>query len=411
MRAGYRDPLGTWATNTLGTAHLLDALRPVSALRVVVAITTDKVYQNLEQPLPYRETDALGGHDPYSASKAAAELVIASYRDAFLAEQGVAVASARAGNVIGGGDWADDRLLPDAVRAWHHGQPLPVRRPEAIRPWQHVLEPLNAYLQLAEQLWAHPERAGGYNFGPHTHEAASVRQVIEHAQVLYGCGEVLWGDGQDGPHEAGWLALEIAKARHQLGLAPRWPWPPAWPAPWTGIAARPLAKQRAPCARPTSPPLKPPRPLPEVFPLSPMSRFTPHATPIADLILLERHSLGDARGFLERLYCQEELRPLLGERRIVQINRTLTAQAGTVRGLHFQHPPHAELKAVTCLRGAIFDVAVDLRQGSSTFLHWHAERLSGDQPRTLVIPEGFAHGFQTLTDNSGDSAAWQGRVL
>ncbi|MEA1051629.1 CDP-glucose 4,6-dehydratase [Lamprobacter modestohalophilus] len=223
VRAGYRDPLGTWATNTLGTAHLLDALRPVSALRVVVAITTDKVYQNLEQPLPYRETDALGGHDPYSASKAAAELVIASYRDAFLADQGVAVASTRAGNVIGGGDWADDRLLPDAVRAWQQGQPLQVRRPEAIRPWQHVLEPLNAYLQLAEQLWASPERAGAYNFGPHTHEAASVRQVIERAQVLYGCGEVIWGDGHDGPHEAGWLALEIAKARHQLGLAPRWP--------------------------------------------------------------------------------------------------------------------------------------------------------------------------------------------
>ncbi|MEA1051628.1 dTDP-4-dehydrorhamnose 3,5-epimerase family protein [Lamprobacter modestohalophilus] len=130
-----------------------------------------------------------------------------------------------------------------------------------------------------------------------------------------------------------------------------------------------------------------------------MSRFTPHATPIADLVLLERHPLGDARGFLERLYCQDELRPLLGERRIVQINRTLTAQAGTVRGLHFQHPPHAELKGVTCLRGAIFDVAVDLRQGSPTFLHWHAERLGGDQPRTLVIPEGFAHGFQTLTDD------------
>jgi CDP-glucose 4,6-dehydratase len=223
VRASYRDPLGTFASNVQGTANLLDALRPLRSVRAVVAITTDKVYRNLEQPFPYRETDALGGHDPYSASKAAAEMVIASYRDAFLAGQGVALASARAGNVIGGGDWSEDRLIPDAVRAWSAGQPLAVRRPAAIRPWQHVLEPLCGYLVLAERLWDAPQALpGAYNFGPETHEAASVREVITLAQKTYGQGEVEWGDGTAGPHEAGWLALEVAKAWHRLGVAPRW---------------------------------------------------------------------------------------------------------------------------------------------------------------------------------------------
>ena len=222
VRAGYRDPLGTFATNVQGTANLLEALRQLRQLRVVVAITTDKVYRNAEHAFPYREHDRLGGHDPYSASKAAAELVIDCYRDAFLAAQGVAVASARAGNVIGGGDWSADRLIPDAIRAWGTDQPLIIRRPEATRPWQHVLEPLAAYLRLAEQLWHQPTLAGAYNFGPHTHEAATVRQVIELAQSAYGSGTVHWGDGTDGPHEAGWLALEIAKARTQLGISPRW---------------------------------------------------------------------------------------------------------------------------------------------------------------------------------------------
>ena len=222
VRASYRDPLGTFSTNTQGTANLLEALRPLRHLRVVVAITTDKVYQTFEHPFPYRETDALGGHDPYSASKAAAELVIASYRDAFLAERGVAVASARAGNVIGGGDWSEDRLIPDAVRAWSAGRSLFVRHPAATRPWQHVLEPLGAYLRLAERLWDQPALAGPYNFGPLTHEAVSVREVIELARAAYGGGDIGYSDGADGPREAGWLALEIAKAREVLDVLPRW---------------------------------------------------------------------------------------------------------------------------------------------------------------------------------------------
>jgi CDP-glucose 4,6-dehydratase len=227
VRASYRDPLGTFSINIQGTANLLDALRGLDGPRVVVVITTDKVYQNHEHHFPYRETDTLGGHDPYSASKAAAEMVIASYRDAFLKEQGVAVASARAGNVIGGGDWSEDRLIPDAVRAWSSQQPLIIRRPDAIRPWQHVLEPLSAYLRLAEQLWDDPGLAGAYNFGPHPHEAVSVRHVIQRARIAYGRGISLWGNGREGPHEAGWLTLEIAKARAQLGVEPRWTPPQA----------------------------------------------------------------------------------------------------------------------------------------------------------------------------------------
>ena len=222
VRASYREPVATFASNIMGTAHVLDALRGLDSVRVALMVTTDKVYRNLEQPYPYREEDALGGHDPYSASKAASEIVIASYRDAFLKDQGVAVASARAGNVIGGGDWSEDRLIPDAVRAWQADEVLEIRRPQAIRPWQHVLEPMHGYLSLAEKLWHHPELAGAYNFGPHTHEAATVREVVELARQAYGKGQVHYGDGSSGPHEAGWLALETAKARAALGVQPRW---------------------------------------------------------------------------------------------------------------------------------------------------------------------------------------------
>lgn len=222
VRASYANPIETYAVNVMGTAHLLNALRDLASLRVAVMVTTDKVYQNLEHHYPYRENDVLGGHDPYSASKAASEIVIASYRDAFLKEQGVAVSSVRAGNVIGGGDWSVDRLIPDAVRAWQVGRVLDIRHPQAIRPWQHVLEPLNGYLLLAERLWSQPELAGAYNFGPYTHEAATVQKVIELARYFYGRGEISLDGGIVGPHEAGWLALETAKARVMLGTYPRW---------------------------------------------------------------------------------------------------------------------------------------------------------------------------------------------
>ncbi|APW45621.1 CDP-glucose 4,6-dehydratase [Rhodoferax antarcticus] len=227
VRASYRDPLATFSTNVMGTANLLESLRGLASVRVAVMVTTDKVYRNLEHAYPYREDDALGGHDPYSASKAASELVIASYRDAFLAQQGVAIASARAGNVIGGGDWSEDRLIPDAVRAWQAGQTLSIRSRQAIRPWQHVLEPLAGYLRLAEVLWEQPELAGAYNFGPPTHEAATVEKVMKMASSPYPYCATSYQINSSHPHETAWLALETAKARSVLGVHPRWTLPQA----------------------------------------------------------------------------------------------------------------------------------------------------------------------------------------
>lgn len=222
VRLSYSEPLQTFDTNVMGTANLLDALRGLPDVRVALCITTDKVYRNEEWPHPYRESDALGGHDPYSASKAAAELVAACYRDAFLAAQGVALATARAGNVIGGGDWSEDRLLPDAVRAWQGQIALDIRSPNAVRPWQHVLEPLAGYLRLAEMLWTRPELAGPYNFGPPSQDTATVRDVVELARAAYGSGEVVYGQSAQGPHEAGLLALDTSRARSVLGVASRW---------------------------------------------------------------------------------------------------------------------------------------------------------------------------------------------
>lgn len=222
VRASYDSPLDTYSTNVMGTTHLLEAMRTLSDVRVAVMVTTDKVYRNLGRSLPYRETDPLGGHDPYSASKAASELIIDSYRQAFLQERGVALASARAGNVIGGGDWSTDRLIPDAVRAWQQGEVLHVRHPNATRPWQHVLEPLCGYLTLAEHLWHEPTQAGAYNFGPYANEVATVKDVINLASRAFGWGPVQVNCGAEGPHEASWLALDTDKVRTVLGLTPRW---------------------------------------------------------------------------------------------------------------------------------------------------------------------------------------------
>jgi CDP-glucose 4,6-dehydratase len=221
VRASYRTPVETFATNVQGTVHLLEACRTAGSVRTIVAITTDKVYANLEHIFPYREDDRLGGHDPYSASKAACEVAISCYRQSFLAGNGVGLASARAGNVIGGGDWSEDRLLPDAIRAWSTGAVLSIRHPDAVRPWQHVLEPLAGYLVLAERLHEEPVLAGAYNMGPHTHEAADVRTVIQMARRSFGAGDVTFGDAT-GPHEAGLLTLETAKARSVLGVVPKW---------------------------------------------------------------------------------------------------------------------------------------------------------------------------------------------
>ena len=223
VRAGYADPVGTFATNVLGTAHVLDAARRSAAVRAVLIVTTDKVYENRESLHAYRESDPLGGHDPYSASKAAAELVSASYRASFAAS--AHVATARAGNVIGGGDFAPERLLPDCLRAFQRGEPVRLRYPAALRPWQHVLEPLSGYLRLAELLHADGGHryARAWNFGPDESADATVAQVAASVARLWGERARVEADTDTGhPHEAGLLRLDSQAARTALGWAPRW---------------------------------------------------------------------------------------------------------------------------------------------------------------------------------------------
>jgi CDP-glucose 4,6-dehydratase len=220
VRRSYREPLETFATNVMGTAHVLDAVAATPGVRAVVNVTSDKCYENRERPEPYTEHDPMGGRDPYSASKGCAELVAAAYRRSFLEERGVRLASVRAGNVIGGGDWAEDRLVPDLLRAFDEGRPAVLRSPDATRPWQHVLEPLRGYIELAEKLHETPALAGAYNFGPRTHMAATVRDVISIAQSAFGSGDVAFGTEVSGPHEAGLLMLDVSKAKQVLGIDP-----------------------------------------------------------------------------------------------------------------------------------------------------------------------------------------------
>lgn len=220
VKQSYLDPVATMTSNFVGSLNLLEAARKQVSIRSMVIVTTDKVYKNNETGQAYQENDPLGGHDPYSASKAACEILVSSYRQCFL--QHIGVATARAGNVIGGGDWSADRLIPDAVRAWTQNQILDIRRPGAVRPWQHVLEPLVAYLLLAEKLSAETALSGSYNFGPDACDAVAVRTVVEQAQQAFGRGEIKFADEISGLYEAGLLHLDNSLGRMQLGVVPRW---------------------------------------------------------------------------------------------------------------------------------------------------------------------------------------------
>ncbi|MCC6623951.1 MAG: CDP-glucose 4,6-dehydratase [Deltaproteobacteria bacterium] len=222
VKPSYDDPVGTFATNVQGTVHVLEAVRGAPSVRSVVVITSDKCYRNREWSWGYRESDELGGHDPYSASKAAAEIVFASYRDAYFAHAPVGLASARAGNVIGGGDEAPDRIVPDCVRALRSRVPLVLRRPAARRPWQHVLEPLAGYLLLGQRLVEDRDAFGGsWNFGPRSDAIETVREVAERIVALWG-ERVPLELGSADFHETHALRLSIDKATSQLGWRPRW---------------------------------------------------------------------------------------------------------------------------------------------------------------------------------------------
>jgi len=230
VRYSYADPIGTYETNVIGTARVLDAVRRTSSVRAVVSVTTDKCYENKEWVWPYRETDPLGGYDPYSISKACADIVSAAFRQSYfsvdrIAEHGVAIATARAGNVIGGGDWSTDRLIPDLVRGFLSGEPVRIRRPHAIRPWQHVLEPLHGYMRLAEELLAGAPGAAryatAYNFGPNEEDARPVSWIAERMTGFWGDGASWVLDDDHGPHEAGYLRLDSSRARRDLAWTPR----------------------------------------------------------------------------------------------------------------------------------------------------------------------------------------------
>lgn len=228
VRYSYDNPVETYSTNVMGVVHLLEAVRATRTVRAVVNVTSDKCYENKEWPWGYRESEPMGGYDPYSNSKGCAELITAAYRNSFFncekyAQHGVAIGSGRAGNVIGGGDWALDRLIPDMLRAIGQGQAVQIRNPHAIRPWQHVLEPLSGYLLLAEKLHTHgPQYAEGWNFGPHDIDAKPVEWIIETITREWG-EHASWAlDGQAHPHEATYLKLDCSKARARLRWRPRW---------------------------------------------------------------------------------------------------------------------------------------------------------------------------------------------
>ncbi|RKZ38888.1 MAG: CDP-glucose 4,6-dehydratase [Gammaproteobacteria bacterium] len=224
VRYSYANPVETYATNVMGTVHLLEAVRQVDRVKVVVNITSDKCYENQEWLWGYRENEPMGGYDPYSNSKGCAELVTSAYRQSFFSSKdGVALASVRAGNVIGGGDWAEDRLIPDIMQAIMTKKPVIIRNPKAIRPWQHVLEPLHGYLMLAEKLWENSAAyAQAWNFGPNEEDAKPVQWIVERLTQMWSNNASWKLDNKQHPHEAHYLKLDCAKAKTNLGWYPKW---------------------------------------------------------------------------------------------------------------------------------------------------------------------------------------------
>ncbi|MHB1677556.1 MAG: CDP-glucose 4,6-dehydratase [Sulfuriferula sp.] len=228
VRYSYHAPVETYSTNVMGTVNVLEAIRVTPSVKAVVNVTSDKCYDNKEWLWGYRENEAMGGFDPYSSSKGCAELVATAYRNSYFhpdqyGQHGVALASARAGNVIGGGDWAEDRLIPDILRAIVHGQSVHIRNPQAIRPWQHVLEPLSGYMMLAQQLYEQgPGFGEGWNFGPHDEDAKPVQWIVDRLTRAWGQSVSSVIEGGEHPHEAHYLKLDCSKAHARLNWHPKW---------------------------------------------------------------------------------------------------------------------------------------------------------------------------------------------
>lgn len=223
VRYSYQAPVETYATNVMGTVHVLEAARQIASVKVIVNVTTDKCYENREWVWGYREDEPMGGYDPYSSSKGCSELVTNAYRQSFFQQDGIKLASARAGNVIGGGDWAIDRLVPDILRAFENNQPVTIRNPHATRPWQHVLEPLSGYLMLAERLYTENHAFDeGWNFGPHDEGAQPAQWIVEQMVKIWGNNAHWQFDSSTHPHEANYLKLDTSKARKKLNWQPRW---------------------------------------------------------------------------------------------------------------------------------------------------------------------------------------------
>lgn len=227
VRLSYELPAETFEVNVIGTANLLDALKFVDKHCACIIVTTDKVYHNREWQYPYRENDSLGGYDPYSASKAAAELLVSSYRNSFFNQNDFeshkkSISTARAGNVIGGGDWAKDRIIPDIVRSLRQNETIKIRNPKSVRPWQHVLEPISGYLQLAAQMYTSPMKYDGeWNFGPNIGDNLTVEEIVQKAIQIWGKGNYLANSDLRQPHEAGLLKLDISKAQNELAWHPK----------------------------------------------------------------------------------------------------------------------------------------------------------------------------------------------
>ena len=221
VRYSYDNPVETYEINVIGTAKVLEVARSCNNLKAIINITTDKCYENVGFDKSYKETDPMGGYDPYSSSKGCAELVAASYRRSYLNDLGIGIASARAGNVIGGGDWASDRLIPDILRSFQNNEPVIIRNPKATRPWQNVLEPLSGYLILAQKIYNNKDYSEGWNFGPREQDVESVDWILD-KMIAEWPGSTWRLDQDSNPHEAGFLKLDISKAELKLGWKPLW---------------------------------------------------------------------------------------------------------------------------------------------------------------------------------------------